>query len=101
MRIVKIKENAEECLWYKTLAKDSLRMLEVPLLIEIGEIEGLPSSLDAMIIASDLQGIAVSNEKEVLLGEAVAEILPLYLAGFRIRSQKNRNYLMWRLICLS
>ncbi|MCX7746920.1 MAG: metallophosphatase family protein [Clostridia bacterium] len=78
MRIERLNEEPVEYINYKTVADDGHRVIDVQLPIIIGKISGLPEYLDALIITSDLQGIFVENEREMLLGEAIAEFLPLY-----------------------
>ena len=55
-----------------------IKIKEVPLPIYLGEINGLKTDLEYLIIASDLQGIVKVQNENKLLGEVLPEYLKLF-----------------------
>ena len=68
MKIKDISEGAIESINYKTLASGG-KLINAQLPIFIGEIVGLPSDIEALIVTSDLQGIISKDNYEYLLGQ--------------------------------
>lgn len=77
MRIQNLTEQFIESIQYKTVSSGG-KIVNAELPIILGEITGLPSNIHAIVVTSDLQGIVIKDNKEILLGEEVAEILPLF-----------------------
>jgi hypothetical protein len=79
VKISKVETIPIESISYWTIPTGSVENAEFQLPIYSGEMEGLPNAFDACIVASDLQGVVIENEKELLLGEALAIHLQLTL----------------------
>ncbi|KOS59918.1 hypothetical protein AN161_26085 [Lysinibacillus sp. FJAT-14222] len=82
MKIVDIAKEPLEKIPYITAASKGAGISYEWLPIYWGEMLGLPEELDALIIASDLQGIAGNKQEKMektrkLLGEELAEVLSL------------------------
>ncbi|HEX9060773.1 MAG TPA: metallophosphoesterase [Clostridia bacterium] len=77
MRIQNLNEQCIECIPYKTVSP-GCKIVNSELPIIVGEITGLPPDIHAIVVTSDLQGIVIKDNKEILLGEEVAETLPLF-----------------------
>ena len=78
MRIQYLNEQPIEKINYKTLEPGGkVANAELPVLV--GEITDLPENLDGIVVTSDLQGIVAKGNEEFLLGEVVAEIIPILI----------------------
>lgn len=78
MKIQNLNEQPIEKLNYKTVEPGG-KVINSELPILAGEITDLPENLDGILVASDLQGIVVRGNNEILLGEILAEILPIII----------------------
>jgi hypothetical protein len=79
MRIEKLNENVLENVSYKTIGSNG-DVIDAQIPILVGEISGLPKYIDALIVTSDLQGIVRKDTHEILLGEVLADYLPIFTA---------------------
>ncbi|NLL05379.1 MAG: hypothetical protein GX270_06230 [Clostridiaceae bacterium] len=77
MRIEKLNENAIENIAYKTIGSNG-NIMDAQIPILMGEMSGLPKYIDALIVTSDLQGIVRKDNHEILLGEVLADYLPIF-----------------------
>ncbi len=78
MRIEKLNLDAIENIYYKTIVSgDKITVAKLPILI--GAVSGLPKYIDALVVTSDLQGIVEKDGIEVLLGDILADYLPLFI----------------------
>ena len=78
MKIQNFKEQPIEKINYKTLEPGG-KVINAELPILVGEITDLPGNLDGIVVTSDLQGIVLREDNEFLLGEVIAEILPVLI----------------------
>lgn len=78
MKIQNLNEQPIEKIKYKTLEPGG-NVINAELPIIVGEITDLPEELDGIVVASDLQGIVIKGNKEFLLGDIIAEILPILI----------------------
>ncbi len=78
MKIQNLKEKPIEKINYKTLEPGG-KLINAELPVLIGEITDLPENLDGIVFTSDLQGIVLREDNEFLLGEVIAEILPVLI----------------------
>lgn len=90
LRVATIAGEPLETVPYVSAAPGSQGIIYGGLPIYLGEMQGLPVEVEALIVASDLQGIALSDSGgygDMLAGEKVAgtleELFPLYLPGIR------------------
>ncbi|WP_340023227.1 hypothetical protein MHI24_30115 [Paenibacillus sp. FSL K6-1096] len=90
LRVVTIAEEPLAVVPFVSAAPGSQGIIYDELPVHLGEMLGLPEDVDALIVASDLQGIALSESGEygdVLVGEQLAgtlvELLIQHLPGVR------------------
>ncbi|WP_238649943.1 metallophosphoesterase family protein [Paenibacillus piscarius] len=90
LRVISVTEEPLEVVPFVSAAPGSQGIIYGGLPIYLGEMQGLPVAVEALIVASDLQGIALSENGgygDMLVGEKVAgtleNLLPLYLPGIR------------------
>jgi Icc-related predicted phosphoesterase len=83
LKIVSIAEKPLEQIPYASAAAGGQGISYEWLPVYWGEILGLPQDIDALIVASDLQGMAIHNRTgeygDLLLGEVVPELLDVLL----------------------
>lgn len=83
LKIISISKEPVESVPYITVALGSNEIQYEQFPIYMGEMSGLPDEVDALIVASDLQGVTITdsstNANPKLLGEELAEILALLL----------------------
>ncbi|MDQ9021150.1 metallophosphoesterase [Acinetobacter sichuanensis] len=78
LSIKTIDSNPIEYIEYFTIPHGALTAQKFQLPIYRGEIEGLPQSIDSIVVTSDLQGVCnFDNDQTLLLGEVLAESLAL------------------------
>lgn len=78
LKIIKIDKEPIEYIEYLTIPHAALTTQTFQLPIYQGEIEGLPQSIDSIVVTSDLQGVCTfENDQTLLLGEVLAESLSL------------------------
>ncbi|KNY26924.1 hypothetical protein [Pseudobacteroides cellulosolvens] len=78
MRIEKLNPDVIENIYYKTIVSgDKITNAKLPILM--GVVSGLPKYIDALVVTSDLQGIVEKDNNEILLGEVLADYLPLFV----------------------
>ncbi|MDP4181336.1 MAG: metallophosphoesterase [Bacillota bacterium] len=78
MKIEKLNPDAIENIYYKTIVSgDKVTDAKLPILL--GKVSGLPKHIDALVVTSDLQGIVRKDNHEILLGEVLADYLPLFI----------------------
>ena len=80
MKILHIKDietEPIEQISFFTIPQNSIQPSECRLPIYKGKIEGLPPNINAIVVTSDLQGVVIQNNDNLLLGEVLAEHLKL------------------------
>jgi Icc protein len=77
MHITDIEKEPIERISFLTIPQNSIEPSEYSLPIYKGKIKGLPENISAIVVTSDLQGVIIQNDENVLLGEILAENLKL------------------------
>ena len=77
LHIKDIEKEPIERISFLTIPQNSIEPSEYSLPIYKGKIEGLPENINAIVVTSDLQGVVIQNDENVLLGEILAENLKL------------------------
>ncbi len=77
IRINEILEKPIEEIPFLTISQNSFEPQIYNLPIYVGFVENLPKTVDAIVATSDLQGIVIQNDKEILLGEILAKTFPI------------------------
>lgn len=77
LKITDIENEPIERISFLTIPPNSIEPSEFSLPIYHGKIKGLPMNINAIVVTSDLQGVIIQNDKNVLLGEFLAENLKL------------------------
>ncbi|UOQ73179.1 metallophosphoesterase family protein [Hymenobacter cellulosilyticus] len=80
LEIVSVCPIPLETISYWTTAPNETEPREYELPIYTGTMRGLPETVSALIVASDLQGVVPTGNEDVLLGEVVADYLELLYA---------------------
>ncbi len=78
LKIIKINPEPLESIEYFTIPHGAMSTEKFQLPIYVGEVAGLPKSIDSIVVTSDLQGVCrFEHASDVLLGEVLAESLSL------------------------
>ncbi len=78
LKIIRINPEPIESIEYFTIPHGAMSTEKFQLPIYVGEIAGLPKSIDSVVVTSDLQGVCrFEHASDVLLGEVLAESLSL------------------------
>ncbi|TCM59885.1 calcineurin-like phosphoesterase family protein [Acinetobacter calcoaceticus] len=97
LRIIKTDPNPIEYIEYLTIPHGGVTAQKFQLPIYKGEIAGLPASVDSIVVSSDLQGICTfANDQTLLLGEVVAESLPLI---YQLYFPQRKIEKSWAFLC--
>ena len=76
LKIIRINPEPIESIEYFTIPHGAMSTEKFQLPIYVGEIAGLPKSIDSVVVTSDLQGVCrFEHASDVLLGEVLAERL--------------------------
>jgi hypothetical protein len=91
LKITDIENEPIERISFLTIPPNSIEPSEFSLPIYHGKIKGLPMNINAIVVTSDLQGVIIQNDKNVLLGEFLAENLKLiFEVYFHILKQREQ-----------
>ncbi|MEC0090829.1 metallophosphoesterase family protein [Paenibacillus macquariensis] len=80
MRIKRIESEAADLIPYITASSGGQGIVQAQFPVYYGVIEGLPASVDALIVTSDLQGVVEEPGGSKLLGEVTPELLKILLS---------------------
>ena len=75
--ITDIEKEPIERISFLTIPQNSLKPSEYSLPIYKGKIKGFSQDINAIVVTSDLQGVVIQNDENILLGEVLADNLKL------------------------
>ncbi|UOQ53966.1 metallophosphoesterase family protein [Hymenobacter cellulosivorans] len=91
LQIASVCPTPLEAISYWTTAPNETEPSEQQLPIYTGTIRGLPETVSALVVASDLQGVVPAEDEDVLLGEVVVDYLELLYALYFPGLAKERT----------
>lgn len=91
LHITEIEKEPIEKISFLTIPQNSLDPSEYSLPIYKGKIKGLPENINGIVVTSDLQGVVIQNDENILLGEILADNLKLIFEIYFPKININRT----------